>query len=86
MGKIGGVGKREKNQNPISEDATPCIPYIYYESSKCGCGNDSVITIYKEDHTIKQQAVLATILRMQSGWPYGLEWREGKRGRETKPW
>jgi len=66
------------------EKVTACIPSIHDEASKCALGNDSIITIYEEDHTIEQRAVLTTFLKMQSGWPHRLDWMEGKRGPEGK--
>ena len=63
---------------------TACIPSIYYEASKRALWNDLVITIYEEDHTVEQCAVLAAFLKMQRGWPLGLQWREVRRGGETK--
>ena len=63
---------------------TACIPSIYYEASKRALYNDFIITIYEEDHTAEQRAVLAAFLRMQRGWPLGLQWREVRRGGGTK--
>ena len=63
---------------------TACIPSIYYEASKRAIWNDIIITIYEEDHTVEQRAVLVAFLRMQRGWPLGLQWREGRRVGETK--
>ena len=57
---------------------TACIPYIYYEASKRALRNDFTITIYKEDHTPEQRAVLIAFLKMQRGWPSGLQWMERK--------
>jgi len=56
----------------VSKDVIQCIPSTYEEASKRTFGNDSIITIYKGDHTMKQRAVLATFLRIQSGWPHEL--------------
>ena len=38
----------------------------------------------KGDYSVNESAVLAAFLRMQSEWPYGLEWREEIRKRQTK--
>jgi len=64
------------------EAVTECIPDIYYEASKHALSNDFIITIYKEEHTMEERAVLATFLRMQREWPHGLRWKEGRKGRE----
>jgi len=54
----------------------------YYEASKHALSNDFIITIYKEEHTMEERAVLATFLRMQREWPHRLRWKEGRKGRE----
>ena len=64
------------------EAVTECIPDIFYEASKNALWNDFIITIYKDEHTMEERAVLAAFLKMQSGWPHGLQWREGRRERE----
>jgi len=61
-----------------SKDVIQCISSIYREASKHTFGNDSVIAIYEQDHKMKERAVLAAFLKMQSGWLYNLEWIEGK--------
>ena len=60
-------------------DVIPCIPSIYQQASRRPSSNDSIITIYKEDHSMQERAVLAAFLKMQGGWPNGLEWREVER-------
>lgn len=63
----------------------PCIDFIYNKAYKYGGrGNDSIITLYKDDYTVKELAVLATFLRLQSEWPHGLEWKEEKRRRQPR--
>ena len=65
------------------EAVTDCIPNIYHEASKRALSNDFVITIYKDEHTMEECAVLAAFLKMQHGWPHPLKWREqARRGRE----
>lgn len=77
--------QKEVTANGLQLEAvTACIPYIYYEASKRAIWNDFIITIYKEDHTVEKRAVLTAFLRMQRGWPLGLQWREGRRGGETE--
>ena len=66
------------------EAVTACIPSIYYEASKRAIWNDIIITIYEEDHTVEQRAVLVAFLRMQRGWPFGLQWGMGRRGSEIE--
>jgi len=66
-------------RNLVLEDVTPCISSIYYHASKRAPGNDPIITIYTEDHSMEQRAVLAAFLRIQRRWPHGLGWREAKR-------
>ncbi|PUU73731.1 hypothetical protein B9Z19DRAFT_1134546 [Tuber borchii] len=66
------------------EAVTACIPSIYYEASKRAIWNDIIITVYEGDHTAEQRAVLVAFLRMQRRWPFGLEWREGRKQGETK--
>jgi len=68
------------------EAVTECIPDIYYKASKHALSNDFIITIYKEEHTMEERAVLATFLRMQREWPHGLQWKEGRKGREINHW
>ncbi|RPA90727.1 hypothetical protein L873DRAFT_1875118 [Choiromyces venosus 120613-1] len=66
------------------EDVIQCIASIYDGVSKHAYGNDSIITLYEEDHTARECAVLATFLKVQSAWPDGLEWRKEKGRRQTK--
>ncbi|PUU82591.1 hypothetical protein B9Z19DRAFT_1190263 [Tuber borchii] len=55
---------------------TSCIALVYAKVFQHARGNDYIITLYKGDYTANEGAVLAAFLRMQSEWPYGLEWRE----------
>jgi len=61
-------------------DVIPCIASIYQQASRRPPRNDSIITIYKEHHSMQERAVLAAFLKMQSGWPDGLKWREAEKG------
>jgi len=63
---------------------TPCIALVYEKVFQRARGNDCIITLYKGDYTANEGSVLAAFLRMQSEWPYGLEWREEIRKRQTK--
>ena len=63
---------------------TRCIALVYKNVFKHARGNDYIITLYKGDYSINESAVLTAFLRMQSEWPYGLEWREEIRKRQTK--
>jgi len=62
------------------EAVTACIGCIYNTVSKHAKGNDLVITLYEDRYTREECAVLATFLKVQSGWPYGFKW-ERVRGR-----
>ncbi|PUU75166.1 hypothetical protein B9Z19DRAFT_368232 [Tuber borchii] len=55
---------------------TSCIASVYNKVLRRARGNDYIITLYKEDYTANEGAVLAAFLRMQSEWSYGLKWRE----------
>ncbi|KAG0635946.1 hypothetical protein HOY80DRAFT_979736 [Tuber brumale] len=67
----------------VDKDVNRCAAVVYHEASKHKHGNTSIITIYQEDHTANECAALATFLRVQDGWPGGLEWREVKRIEQT---
>jgi len=56
----------------------PCIPVVYGRGSKGERDNQSIITLICKDHTASERAVLATFLRLQSGWPGGLAWKEDR--------
>lgn len=65
------------------EDATACIANIYHTVSNLK-GNDPIITLYENHHTEAECAVLATLLKIQSGWSSSFRWaRVG--GRRTRP-
>ncbi|PUU78575.1 hypothetical protein B9Z19DRAFT_1141958 [Tuber borchii] len=69
----------------VPKDIIPCIAFVYDKAYKHGArGNDSIITLCKDDYTVKELAVLATFLRLQSEWPHGLEWREERRRRQPR--
>ncbi|PUU73700.1 hypothetical protein B9Z19DRAFT_1134629 [Tuber borchii] len=55
---------------------TSCIASVYEKVLQRARGNDFIITLYKEDYTANEGAVLAAFLRMQSERSCGLEWRE----------
>ncbi|PUU77512.1 hypothetical protein B9Z19DRAFT_1086112 [Tuber borchii] len=63
------------------EAVTLCIALVYDKVFQQAHGNDYIITLYEEDYTASERAVLATFLRMQSEWPHGLQWSEEKRKR-----
>ena len=65
----------------VLEAVIQCIALAYNIAFHHAPGNDYIITLYKGDCTANEAAVLATFLRLQSEWPYGLEWREVERKR-----
>jgi len=65
-------------------DVILCIPSIYKQACRKAPFNDSIITIYKEHHSMEQRAVFAAFLKMQSRWPDGLKWAEASKGGEGK--
>lgn len=66
------------------EAVTACIGCIYNTVSKHANDNDLVITLYEDHYTREECAVLATFLRVQSGWPYGFAWERVKGRRQTR--
>jgi len=46
----------------VSKDVIQCILSVYEEASERTLSGDSIITIYKEDHTMKQLAVQVPLM------------------------
>ena len=65
----------------VLEAVIQCIALAYKIAFYHAPVNDYIITLYNGDCTADEAAVLAAFLRLQSEWPYGLEWREVKRKR-----
>lgn len=66
------------------EAVTACIGCIYNTVSKHSNGNDPVITLYEDHYTREECAVLATFLRVQSGWLSGFMWERVEKRRQTR--
>ena len=62
----------------VLEAVVQCIALIYDKTFRHAHGNDHIITLYNQDYTANEVAVLATFLKVQSEWLHGLEWREEK--------
>ena len=63
------------------EDVIPCLKVLYRKVSKHAHGNDGIITLSAENHTDKELAALASILKVQESWSGGLHWRLVKKGK-----
>jgi len=63
----------------VLQNVTQCIPLAYSQAEIHAKGNDTIITLSRQHYTADQVAVLAAFLKVQGGWPGGLEWIEGKK-------
>jgi len=62
----------------VLQNVTRGIPLAYSQAEKLARGNDTIITLRRQDYTANQVAVLAAFLKVQGRWSGGLEWIEDK--------
>ncbi|CUS15413.1 unnamed protein product [Tuber aestivum] len=66
------------------QDVTQCIGCIHHTVSNHNNGNDHVITLYEDDYTREECAVLAAFLEVQRDWPDGFAWKRMKRRQQIR--
>jgi hypothetical protein len=64
----------------VKKDVARSIAGVYHQVSRLAHGNSGMVTIFEEDHTPNERAVLATFLGVQGEWKDCLKWKEVKRG------
>ncbi|CUS08682.1 unnamed protein product [Tuber aestivum] len=67
------------------EDVIACVPGIYDEVCNRPHDNYCMVVLWALEYTPNQVAALVGFLKMQSEWPYSLDWREDEDGNPRDP-